>query len=924
MEGFFSKKETESTSRPDGKSYSCVSCGRHKDCNTPKMQAAGEFKKGILNIGYMPTTIEDRRGLPFQNKSGKLLEKMYKDVGIKLHEDCLNMYAVNCTTETPPTVYELDCCRKNILKVIKERKPKVVVVFGESALYSLIGHRWKKDFGKIGKWQGWNIPDQELQTWICPTFETDFVLNAKQDVAQVLWKKDLQKVVDLLKVPFKQYEEPEIVELDENDLSILDTISHCDIAFDYETTGLKPHAAGHRIVCASVAVSENLVYTFMMPASRQKRKPFIDLLRRVNVGKIAQNMKYEDTWTEVRLKTSVSSWVWDTMIATHIIDNRSDITGLKFQTYVQFGVIDYDSEVSPYLKAIDNKNANALNRITELLEKPNGKAKLLKYCGYDSINEFRLAKWQRTIIRKEQPRNSPYGANIVEAYKLFHDGVLALAKAERQGLRIDIEYAERQKGRIDKKIEILEKKIYASTFYRHWQHTSKVKVNLNSGPMLGSYLYKVKKIEPAKLTETGKGSTDEEALQMLKIPELDWILERSKLQKVRNTYLEAFIREQVKEYLHPLYNLNLAKTYRSSSSNPNFQNIPKRDKETMNIVRKAIYPRPGNRLLELDFKGIEVAVAACYHKDPTMVKYITDPKSDMHGDMAKQIFMIKDWDKKRPDHALLRGAAKNTFVFPQFYGDYYKNCAANMCSSWLQLPTGKWKSTMGVPLAEDKTIGGHLISSKMQSFDDFTEHIRKIEKDFWTNRFPDYAAWKETHYAMYQKYGYVTLKTGFTCGGLMGKNDVINYPVQGAAFHCLLWCFIEVTNQLEMYGLKSRLVGQIHDALVLDIVPSELLIVHALVTNIVTVQLPKAFSWIIVPMEIEAELCPVDGSWAEKQGWFPEKPFFYYHAESDCHWVSTKDRDEEGDPDGCTEQLTEEEYFTMLKRNAIIEEDIPF
>ena len=60
----------------------------------------------------------------------------------------------------------------------------------------------------------------------------------------------------------------------------------------------------------------------------------------------------------------------------------------------------------------------------------------------------------------------------------------------------------------------------------------------------------------------------------------------------------------------------------------------------MNMCRKALFPRPGHQLLEADFSGLEVRIAACYHKDKTMVKYITDPTTDMHGDMAKQIFMI--------------------------------------------------------------------------------------------------------------------------------------------------------------------------------------------------------------------------------------------------------------------------------------------
>jgi hypothetical protein len=72
---------------------------------------------------------------------------------------------------------------------------------------------------------------------------------------------------------------------------------------------------------------------------------------------------------------------------------------LKFQTYVNQGVVDYDSAISMYLKGTEQKNANSHNRIFELLKKPGGKRKLLTYCGLDSLYEYRLALLQRKEIR---------------------------------------------------------------------------------------------------------------------------------------------------------------------------------------------------------------------------------------------------------------------------------------------------------------------------------------------------------------------------------------------------------------------------------------------------------------------------------------------------------------------------------------------
>lgn len=871
MQGFFSKKETASESMSNGKALTCASCGRYTESKNMRIQPTGELKKGILNILTMPDDAEDRRGQCWVGKAAQYIEQCYKELGVDVDRDCLNTYAVWCGGEKAPSDEQVTNHRRHITKLIKEYQPKVIVVFGDKALYSVIGHRWKKDFGTIDKWRGFQIPDQELKAFICPVFAPEVAMENKYKVDELYFKQDLKAAVEKASMKFPVYKDPEIIYL-EDDLSVLDSITMGNIAFDYETTGIKPHAPGHRIVCASVAVSGEKVYTFMIPESKNKRKPFTDLLQRESVGKFAQNMKFEDTWTNVRFRIPVKGWRYDTMLAAHIIDNRPGVTGLKFQTFVHLGIVDYDSEVSPYLQSSGN-NANELNRILELLTTEDNKRKLLTYCALDSVYEYRIAQLTRKHMLNTQGQSpiSPLNSDFPNAYHLLHDGIIALAKAERQGLRIDTDYCEKKKARLTYQISMLEAKIYESKFYKHWAHTVRGKVNLNSGLQLGTFLYDVKKITPKSYTPSGKGSTDEEALMMLNIPELNWILERSKLQKIRDTYLEAFVREQVNGYLHPFFNLHIARTYRSSSSNPNFQNIPKRDETAMKTVRKAIYARPGHQLLEMDYSGIEVAIAACYHKDPTMIKYITDPTTDMHGDMAAQIFKIKNFDRKKyKSHGTLRQAAKNGFVFPEFYGDYYKNCAANICNVWVKLPNGKWDGTEGVVLDDGTPIAKHLMINGIKSYDDFESHIQVIEKDFWSRRFPVYDKWKQRHYNNYLKNGYVSLKTGFVCTGVMGKNDVINYPVQGAAFHCLLWTFINLTNAMEQSGMKSRLVGQIHDAIVLDVHPDELIDVFNLAQEIGVKRLTENYKWINVPLEIEAELCPVDGSWADKKGWKPE------------------------------------------------------
>jgi len=450
-----------------------------------------------------------------------------------------------------------------------------------------------------------------------------------------------------------------------------------------------------------------------------------------------------------------------------------------------------------------------------------------------------------------------------EANKLLLDGSLALAHAEQHGIRVDLNYAEKRKQKLTQRIEKLEKNLKATNFYKRWEHVSK-RVNINSNSQLAHYLYITRKLTPVYKTKSGTGATDEAALKALNIPELDTIIEIRKLRKIRNTYLEGFIREAVRGYIHPFFNLNLVRTFRSSSDHPNFQNIPIRDTEAMEATRQVLYPRPGHQLLEVDFSGLEVRIAACYHHDPTMIEYISNPNSDMHRDMAEQIFMFKY--NNSSNHKTLRAAAKNGFVFPQFYGSYYGNCAINLACDWGKLSQGTWKDGQGIDVYEGNvSLSTHLRNQGIKSFKEFTEHIKDIEDDFWNRRFSDYQRWKDRWWKTYQKYGYIDMLTGFRCSGVMDYNDVINYPVQGAAFHCLLWTLIEVDRIAREEHWDSRLIGQIHDSALTDTHPSELQHVAQTFRRVACEELPKAWSWIIVPLDVEIEVAPVDKSWAEKK-----------------------------------------------------------
>lgn len=859
MKGFFSKDAGKSKSRPDGKNLSCVSCGLYTKASSPKMQPFGNNKLQIMNVVQSPGNLEDKRNKWLQGDRGRVIRMGYKEVGIDVLEDCVTVGAVNCSPlqknkSVTPNLFQIECCRRINAGHIKQHAPKVIVLFGKSALQSIIGQMWKKDLGSVDMWRGFVIPSREYNAWIYVMQEPTTIIQNKEDKQlQTIWNQDFKRIKALVSTPLPKFiDDTKCIEVTDDIDKVLDTVSNAEeFAFDIETTGLKPHREGHQIACISFAVSKTKSYCIPYPTQEKQLQKLKNLLQN-NAKKIAANMKFEFNWIYEISKINIQNLSFDTMIAAHVLDNRQGVTGLKFNTFVWEGVADYDSSIKQYLKA---DTANSKNRVMEAMQDPVLKKQLMEYCALDSLYTFRIKHHQQPIVEANP--------DLKRAYNLMHEGAIAFAFAERQGMRIDLRYCRKEKRRITQRIEKMEIELQESNFIKEWKKIAGHTFNLNSGKQMADYLYNHLGIKAKKKTQKGTPSVDEEALGLLGIEELDKILNIRKLQKLRDTYLNNFLREQAKGIMHPFFNLHTVRTYRSSSDRPNFQNLPKRDKQAMKLIRGAIFPRKGHQIMEADFSKLEVSIAACYHKDPTMMDYLKSDHNDMHGDLAQQIFLIDEFDKSREDHDVLRSAAKNAFIFPQFYGDYYGNNAKGLVE-WVKLPHGRFKAGKGLELKE-MPISDHLISKGIKSLDEFTEHLKSIEDHFWNNRFKEYGRWKKRAYAAYQKRGYIDLLTGFRISGVMRKNEVLNYPVQGAAFHCLLWSFNRMHKIIQEDHLQTRLIGQIHDAMILDVHPDELDYISNLLVQVTTIDLPNEWNWIIAPLQIDAELCPVDGSFAEKE-----------------------------------------------------------
>ncbi len=438
----------------------------------------------------------------------------------------------------------------------------------------------------------------------------------------------------------------------------------------------------------------------------------------------------------------------------------------------------------------------------------------------------------------------------LDAYNLFHAGALAFADIEATGIKVDVSYLKQQYTSLTTQITNAEKALWRMPEMKQWKSRFGDKTNTDSTTQLSALLFKVLNYKPTKATARGHAAVDDEALRRIGTPFTKTILAKRKLTKVRDTYITSLLREQTDGFLHPSFNLHLVQTFRSSSDGPNFQNIPIRDPEQGGIVRLAIVPHnPTDTIAEIDFSAIEVRVAACYHKDPTMLAYLNDPAKDLHREMACECFLLE------PDQVTkeIRNAAKGGFVFAEFYGSYFELVGPSL-----------WEASVDLPLF-GRSLRDWLVGKGLKTRDQFTDHIQKVERQFWEDRFPVYDQWRRDWYAAYLDKGYFDTLTGFRCQGPMRKNEVINYGVQGSAFHVLLWSLIQLHRWLKVNEMQSKIIAQIHDSLVLNLHPDEQGAVLKKARQIMCVDVRKHWPWIVTPLQVEAELAPPGKSWNEKR-----------------------------------------------------------
>lgn len=453
-----------------------------------------------------------------------------------------------------------------------------------------------------------------------------------------------------------------------------------------------------------------------------------------------------------------------------------------------------------------------------------------------------------------------------EAYDLFHQGSLALARAEHAGIRIDTKRLDKTIEKTKQQIKDSKEKLKGAEEFKAWRRRFGQNTNWTSRDQLAKVLVNDMGVDASVLGETAKDKkikADVNSLEKVNTPFVKNYIKIQKLEKLLGTYLYG-VRKHIAPdgFLRPSFGLHTTETFRSSSFDPNFQNIPIRDPDIAKLIRRNFISRPGYRLLENDFKGAEVCVAGCYHKDATMLQWLADGY-DFHKMFGGECYRIPTEDVPKA----IRQQAKALFVFAEFYGDWYPQVARSL---WEAIDKHELVTKDGLPLKKHlkkkgiKGLGACDPDEKSKP-GTLEHHIKKVEHDFWNKHFPQYKKWKEEWYADYLKEGYFNTLTGFLCRGIYSRNQAVNYPIQGSSFHCLLWCLIRLDRMLRKYKMKTVIIGQIHDSILSDVFEKELDDYLGMVVQVVEHDLPKAWPWIITRIQVEAELCPPGGSWYDKQ-----------------------------------------------------------
>ena len=547
---------------------------------------------------------------------------------------------------------------------------------------------------------------------------------------------------------------------------------YAEFCFDTETTGFD--IFNDRIVGLSLAVEP--FKAWYVPFREDNTPEYAEIVRPLfedeKIAKIGQNIKF-DLMVLRRLGITIRGRMYDTMILHYLLDpeSRHNMNALA-EKYLNYKPIEIETLIGKGSKQLTMDLVN-VERVKEYAAEDADVTLQLKQALYPMIEQIGL---QHLYFEIEEPM------------------IAVLADIEMAGVRIDSEALAVYAVELNRKLAELEAAIRTEA--------GEPNLNINSARQLGEVLFgKMRIAEKPKMTKTKQFCTDEDYLQSFarKHRIVDLILEYRGVKKLLSTYVEALpqLVNRSTGRIHTSFNQAVTATGRLSSTNPNLQNIPVRD-DMGRRIRKAFIPSDDDHLLlSADYSQVELRLMAHLSGDESLIAAF-EHGEDIHAATAAKLFN-KTLDEVTSEE---RRRAK-TANFGIIYG-----ISAFGLSQRLEIPRKEAK----------EIIDGYFASypGVKRYMDNVVEKAKEegfVSTIFGRRRYLNDIA---SHNAIAR--------------GLAERNAV-NAPIQGSAADIMKIAMINVHRRFAAEGIRSRVILQVHDELVVDMLRSEQERVTAIVTE---------------------------------------------------------------------------------------------
>ena len=516
------------------------------------------------------------------------------------------------------------------------------------------------------------------------------------------------------------------------------------------------------------------------------------LLENENIKKVGHNLKYEISVFDnhnINLKGIKD----DTLIADYVL-NPNNLHGLKecAKNHLRYFMTNIEELIG--------KGKNVTTIDNSLIDD------VAKYAGADSSVSLELSFYLREKMLETK---------VLSVYEdIDLPLVPVLVKMERQGIKVDHQHLVNLSSFIETKLKELEIKIY---------ELAGKEFNINSSKQLSTILFEDMNIDSkgVKKNKTTGYSTDSSVLEKIGseheiIPHL---MEYRQLTKIKSTYSDS-IAELINKKtgkIHTNFRQTVATTGRLSSTDPNLQNIPIKT-ELGREIRRAFVPSLENSmLLSADYSQIELRLLAHYTKDPVFLDAFKN-NLDIHSRTVMDIYGLDDISQVTPE---LRRVGK-TVNFGIVYGQKAHGLAENLKISIKE-------ASEIIKKFNEKYVSIIKYSEEMTYFANTNGFVETL---FGRRRYlPDiYSANRSIRE--------------------FAKRNAVNTPLQGTASDIIKIAMINIQRIFDEKNFKSKMLLQVHDELVFEVIESEMLEIKSIVKK----EMESVFPELLVPLDVSLNI----------------------------------------------------------------------